>query len=118
MMSTASMESEVLASGFAANPLSFMRTGSFDADFALRAFSAFTFVNLHILTLGKLPQHSDFPEPQPHRFSRSSTPTGARWHVTPDVAASGDLGAGADLEVTQDPNLAAKSNKITEFSTA
>src|SRR5665648_406238 len=105
-------------SGFVVAPLSFMRTGSFGAALRLLALPALALIKFQILTFGEQTQQRELPKPLSDRFGWGAAPTRAGWHVAPYITAPGDLGAGADLDVADNADLAAKSNKIAKFRTA
>jgi len=72
-------------------------------------------IELQILALGELPQNGKLAKPQARRFGRGSPPPYPRRHVASHIAAAGDLGASADLDVANDANLAAQGHKISKL---
>src|SRR5262245_10260613 len=72
-------------------------------------------IKLQILALGEMAQNSKLAKPQARRFGRGSPPPCTRRHVASHIAAAGDLSAGADLDVANAADLAAKGHKISKL---
>src|SRR5262249_22873451 len=64
-------------------------------------------VDLQVFALRQLAQEGKLAKPEPCRFGRGASPPHARRHGASHVAAAGDLGAGADLDVADHTDLAA-----------
>src|SRR6516164_1010080 len=72
-------------------------------------------LELQVLALCQLAQKGELAKPEPRRLGRCPSPPHAGRHVASHVAAAGDLGAGADFDMTNNANLAAQGHEIAKL---